>query len=388
MTPLDRLLVETDAPFLTPAPHRGQPNACYLVPLTVRAMAQVLRVDVSTLCTAAGRQRGAVVRPLVSRRRGVGEVRGDLRGWHLPGSLVTVGRCWPGSGKHRTTRLGVRLATSAPSSVRASPTARGSPGGSVLPATVPGYVDVWIHVLSRPAPLIAQGVALTGVVAGTVAFAGFDKSVALSVDGHTKKIHAFGSTVADVLNSEGVKVGPHDLVSPAASSRVQDGSEVTVRYGRQLTITTDGVTSKHWTTALTVDEALSQLGLRADTAKLSVSRSMPLGRKGLSLTAGTLKHVNLLVGGRAVKRTTYVSTRRRAADRVAPHGRHARPPVRQAGHPPAGRPTSSAWCEVRCARPRRHEGQRAVRGYEGHLQRPRPAGRTSVRTPVVQAWPG
>jgi TatD DNase family protein len=49
-TPLDRLLVETDAPFLTPAPFRGRPNASYLVPLTVRAMAETLDVDLADLC--------------------------------------------------------------------------------------------------------------------------------------------------------------------------------------------------------------------------------------------------------------------------------------------------------------------------------------------------
>ena len=41
VVPLDRLLVETDAPFLTPAPFRGKPNASYLVPLTVRCLADV-----------------------------------------------------------------------------------------------------------------------------------------------------------------------------------------------------------------------------------------------------------------------------------------------------------------------------------------------------------
>jgi TatD DNase family protein len=52
VTPLDRLLVETDAPYLAPSPHRGATNASYLVPLTVRAMADVLTVDVPTLCRA------------------------------------------------------------------------------------------------------------------------------------------------------------------------------------------------------------------------------------------------------------------------------------------------------------------------------------------------
>jgi len=50
--PLDLLLVETDAPFLTPVPYRGKPNASYLIPHTVRAMAEYKGVDVAELCTA------------------------------------------------------------------------------------------------------------------------------------------------------------------------------------------------------------------------------------------------------------------------------------------------------------------------------------------------
>jgi TatD DNase family protein len=41
LAPDDLLLVETDAPFLTPMPYRGRPNAPYLVPMTVRALAEI-----------------------------------------------------------------------------------------------------------------------------------------------------------------------------------------------------------------------------------------------------------------------------------------------------------------------------------------------------------
>jgi TatD DNase family protein len=51
-TPSDQLLVETDAPYLTPMPYRGRPNASYLIPLTVRTLAEVKKVDVDELCAA------------------------------------------------------------------------------------------------------------------------------------------------------------------------------------------------------------------------------------------------------------------------------------------------------------------------------------------------
>ncbi|MDT0448713.1 TatD family hydrolase [Streptomyces hesseae] len=52
VAPLDLILVETDAPFLTPAPYRGRPNAPYLIPVTLRAMAEVKDIGEDALATA------------------------------------------------------------------------------------------------------------------------------------------------------------------------------------------------------------------------------------------------------------------------------------------------------------------------------------------------
>jgi TatD DNase family protein len=52
VTPIDQMLVETDAPYLTPTPYRGRPNASYLIPLTVRTLAQVTGADLDELCAA------------------------------------------------------------------------------------------------------------------------------------------------------------------------------------------------------------------------------------------------------------------------------------------------------------------------------------------------
>jgi TatD DNase family protein len=49
VAPLDLIQVETDAPFLAPTPFRGRSNASYLIPHTLRAMAEVKGVPVNVL---------------------------------------------------------------------------------------------------------------------------------------------------------------------------------------------------------------------------------------------------------------------------------------------------------------------------------------------------
>jgi TatD DNase family protein len=60
VTPLDRLLVETDAPYLTALPHRGKPNSSYLMAHTVRFIAERKGVDLAELCSVLAANASAV----------------------------------------------------------------------------------------------------------------------------------------------------------------------------------------------------------------------------------------------------------------------------------------------------------------------------------------
>ena len=67
LIPAGQLLVETDAPFLTPHPYRGAPNEPYCLPYTVRALAEVVDRPAAELAretsTTAGRVYGLPVEP-------------------------------------------------------------------------------------------------------------------------------------------------------------------------------------------------------------------------------------------------------------------------------------------------------------------------------------
>ncbi|KRE43970.1 resuscitation-promoting factor [Knoellia sp. Soil729] len=157
--------------------------------------------------------------------------------------------------------------------------------------------------------LAAQGAAALTVAAGSFGVAHLDKAVALSVDGQSSSMHVFGSTVGDALAKKGITLGEHDQVVPSVGSPLEDGDTISVRYGRKLTVTIDGVKKEYWTTATTVDAALRDLNIRAGSdAKLSASRSQALGRQGLSLTLTTPKTVTVKVDKKKLSRTSTSAT--------------------------------------------------------------------------------
>ncbi len=115
---------------------------------------------------------------------------------------------------------------------------------------------------------------MLGVVVGaSVLYSTLDKTVTLSVDGKTSEVHAFSKTVDDLLDKQGIAVGDKDIVAPAPTAELGDGDTVVVRYARPLTLTVDGDKRTYWTTELSVERALSALGVRAEGASLSASRS-------------------------------------------------------------------------------------------------------------------
>ena len=173
---------------------------------------------------------------------------------------------------------------------------------------MPGEYELWSIVITRPVRRIAQAAVVTSLVAGAVGVSHLDKSVTLSVDGKASTVHAFGSTVGDILKKQDISIREHDVVVPAPGTQVADGQKIVVRYGRKLTVTIDGRTRDYWTTATTVSAALQELGIRADSAKLSASRSMPLGRQGLVLSVTTPKQVVVRVDGKNRTATTTGAT--------------------------------------------------------------------------------
>jgi resuscitation-promoting factor RpfB len=178
---------------------------------------------------------------------------------------------------------------------------------------VPGHRQVWSVVFDiligkpgkdRVLRIGAQAVVLTAVVAGTVAYATADTEVNLTVDGTTRLVSADADTVGELLASQELALGGRDVVAPSAAAAIEDGDTVVVRFARQLEVTVDGEKQQFWTTELTVDRALTALGIRAEGARLSVSRSQPLGRQGLALSVTTPKAVTLKADGRTRKLTT------------------------------------------------------------------------------------
>ncbi|MGW2235110.1 ubiquitin-like domain-containing protein [Streptomyces sp. NPDC001759] len=162
--------------------------------------------------------------------------------------------------------------------------------------------------------LLPQALVVAFLAGGTSAFVANDKAIELTVDGKPRTLHTFADDVTELLAQEGVAVGEHDVVAPAPGTALASGDEVAVHYGRPVRLTLDGHRREVWTTAHTVQGALDQLGVRAEGAYMSVSRSQPIGRAGLALDVRTERSVTIMADGRARTVRTNAATVREAVE--------------------------------------------------------------------------
>ncbi|WP_375423386.1 ubiquitin-like domain-containing protein [uncultured Friedmanniella sp.] len=170
-------------------------------------------------------------------------------------------------------------------------------------------------------PVVAAGAALA-VVGTSVAYASLDKDVTVSVDGQARTLQTRAGTVGELLADQGLTVSDRDVVAPAASSKVSDGTRIAVQFARPVTFTVDGKRRTVWTTATSLDAALGALGVNTSGADLSTSRSTAIGRQGLSVDVATLKAVTVKAAGkkRTVKTTGATVGQALAAARITVDG--------------------------------------------------------------------
>ncbi|MEU0115514.1 ubiquitin-like domain-containing protein [Streptomyces bobili] len=163
-------------------------------------------------------------------------------------------------------------------------------------------------------PLLPQALVVAFLAGGTTAFVAKDKAIELTVDGKPRTLHTFADDVGELLAEEGLRIGAHDMVAPAVGTALDNGDEIAVRHGRPVRLVLDGRPREVWTTAHTVEEALRQLGVRAEGAYLSVSRSQPIGREGLALDVRTERALTIMADGRARTVRTNAATVREAVE--------------------------------------------------------------------------
>ncbi|MEU0601408.1 ubiquitin-like domain-containing protein [Streptomyces sp. NPDC006393] len=147
--------------------------------------------------------------------------------------------------------------------------------------------------------LLPQALVVAFLAGGTTAFVAQDKAIELSVDGRPRTLHTFADDVSELLAEQGVRLGAHDTVAPDPRAALTSGDEIAVRHGHPVRLTLDGQRHELWTTARTVEGALTQWGVRAEGAYLSVPGSRPIGRTGITLDVRTERAVTIMADGRA-----------------------------------------------------------------------------------------
>ena len=151
--------------------------------------------------------------------------------------------------------------------------------------------------------IVAGSLVVTGA-AGYGVNEAISSDVVVSVDGQRTEVRTWSDTVGAVLAKQGITLGEHDTVAPSVTSNVTDGTEISVRYGRPVTVVIDGTEQTRWVTATTVDEALGLFGIRGDV-RLSTNRSSAISRDGIRFEVTTPHGATITADGKTTPVTTF-----------------------------------------------------------------------------------
>lgn len=142
---------------------------------------------------------------------------------------------------------------------------------------------------------------MLALTTGIAAALTMDKTITITVDEEQRTVHTFASSVAGALESAGLRVGDQDTLAPTATSPVADGSHIVLQRGRPLSLTVDGTQHEVWTTALTVENALHQVGMPSRNVELSADPSWRIPLDGMTLVVRSAKPITLVDGGLPVR---------------------------------------------------------------------------------------
>ncbi|GAA4376773.1 ubiquitin-like domain-containing protein [Nocardioides caricicola] len=157
---------------------------------------------------------------------------------------------------------------------------------------------------SRTLVIALAAVVVLAVAGSTWGYSKLSKTVTLSLDGKSQEVTAFGGTVGDVLDAQGIEVSSRDVVAPSLDEQVADGTKITVQFARPFELVVDGESETYWVTATTVSDALANVGGTYANAELSASRGGSIDRGGMTLSVVTPKTLTVKLGGhKATKRT-------------------------------------------------------------------------------------
>ncbi|OFR31524.1 resuscitation-promoting factor [Actinomyces sp. HMSC065F11] len=144
---------------------------------------------------------------------------------------------------------------------------------------------------------VAAASALALVATAGVSIASARTDVLVNADGATSVVTVWGGTVGGALEAAGVKVGEHDLVTPAVSAPVEKGQTITFTSAKPYTIRDELGRSEVWSTADSLEGVMSVFADSGRNVAIAANRSSV--REALPAVLNEAGTVSVVVDGNA-----------------------------------------------------------------------------------------